>query len=91
MQILQTTTTSYVKLNGNKIYEFIYGSHQCLFQDMQLSKTEDVVSILFFFFFTVIGGKNVYLRLSVNGECDNKASIWETLKKEVPWCHHNGC
>ncbi|XP_015777409.1 PREDICTED: roundabout homolog 1-like [Acropora digitifera] len=31
----------------------------------------------------LIGGKKVYLRLSVNGECDNQAYIWETLKKEL--------
>ena len=34
-------------------------------------------------FFTVIGGKNIYLRLSVSGECDKKVSVWETLVKEV--------
>ncbi|XP_067056838.1 fibroblast growth factor receptor 2-like isoform X2 [Acropora muricata] len=32
----------------------------------------------------LIGGKNIYLRLSVSGECDNKASVWETLVKELP-------
>ena len=36
-----------------------------------------------FCLFTVIGGKNVYLRLSVSGECGNKTSVWETLQKEV--------
>ena len=38
-----------------------------------------------FCLFTVIGGVNVYLRLSVSEECDNKDSVWETLKKEVPY------
>ncbi|XP_015777403.1 PREDICTED: fibroblast growth factor receptor 4-like isoform X16 [Acropora digitifera] len=32
----------------------------------------------------LIGGKNIYLRLSVSGKCDNKASVWETLVKELP-------
>ena len=36
-----------------------------------------------FCLFTVIGGKNVYLRLSVSGNCDNKDSVWEILQKEV--------
>ena len=36
-----------------------------------------------FCLFTVIGGKNVYLRLSVSGECDNKDSVREILQKEV--------
>ena len=40
---------------------------------------------LFIFFFTVIGGKNIYLRLSVNGESENKDSLWEAIEKEVPW------
>ncbi|KAK2557504.1 hypothetical protein P5673_020251, partial [Acropora cervicornis] len=31
-----------------------------------------------------IGGKNIYLRLSVSGECDKKDSVWETLEKELP-------
>ncbi|XP_067033062.1 fibroblast growth factor receptor 1-like isoform X2 [Acropora muricata] len=31
----------------------------------------------------LIGGNNIYLRLSVSGECDNKASVWETLVKEL--------
>ncbi|XP_044180357.1 fibroblast growth factor receptor 2-like [Acropora millepora] len=31
----------------------------------------------------LIGGKNVYLRLSVSGECDKKDSVWETLQKEL--------
>ncbi|XP_074634650.1 uncharacterized protein LOC141893174 [Acropora palmata] len=31
-----------------------------------------------------IGGRNIYLRLSVSGECDNKESVWETLEKELP-------
>ena len=35
--------------------------------------------------FTVIGGKNVYLRLSLTGECDGKDSVWEALRKEVPY------
>ena len=33
--------------------------------------------------FTVIGGKNVYLRLSLAGECDRKDFVWMTLQKEV--------
>ena len=33
--------------------------------------------------FTVIGGKNVYLRVSLTGECDSKDSLWEMLQKEV--------
>ena len=36
-----------------------------------------------FCLFTVIGGENVYLRLSVSEECGNKDSVWGTLKKEV--------
>ena len=32
---------------------------------------------------SVIGGKNVYLRLSVSEECDNEDSIWKILQKEV--------
>ena len=36
-----------------------------------------------FCLFTVIGGKNVYLRLSVSGNCDNKDSVWEILQEEV--------
>jgi len=31
----------------------------------------------------VIGGKNIYLRLSVSGECDKRVSVWETLLKEL--------
>ncbi|XP_044180712.1 lachesin-like isoform X4 [Acropora millepora] len=31
----------------------------------------------------LIGGKNVYLRLSVSGNCDNKDSVWEILKEEL--------
>jgi len=31
----------------------------------------------------LIGGKNVYLRLSVSGNCDNKDSVWEILQKEL--------
>ncbi|XP_067030320.1 fibroblast growth factor receptor 3-like isoform X2 [Acropora muricata] len=31
----------------------------------------------------VIGGKNIYLRLSVSGECEKKVSVWETLVKEL--------
>ena len=33
--------------------------------------------------FSVVGGKNIYLRLSVSGKCDNKDSVWEMLQKEV--------
>ena len=33
--------------------------------------------------FTVIGGKNVFLRLSLSGECENKDSVWKILQKEV--------
>lgn len=33
--------------------------------------------------FTVIGGNNVYLRLSVSGKCDDKDFIWRKLQKEV--------
>ena len=33
--------------------------------------------------FTVIGGKNIYLRLSVSGDCDDKDSVWERLQEEV--------
>ena len=36
-----------------------------------------------FCLFTVIGGKNIYLRLSVSEECDNKDFVWEMLQKEV--------
>ena len=36
-----------------------------------------------FCLFAVIGGKNVYLRLNMTGECDNKDSVWEMLQKEV--------
>ena len=36
-----------------------------------------------FCLFTVIGGKNIYLRLNMTGECDKKDSVWETLQKEV--------
>jgi len=32
----------------------------------------------------LIGGKNIYLRLSVSGECDKNVSVWETLVKELP-------
>ncbi|XP_015774925.1 PREDICTED: neural cell adhesion molecule 2-like [Acropora digitifera] len=31
----------------------------------------------------LIGGKNVFLRLNMTGECDNKDSVWEMLQKEV--------
>ncbi|XP_067056810.1 fibroblast growth factor receptor 3-like isoform X1 [Acropora muricata] len=31
----------------------------------------------------LIGGKNVYLRLSVSGNCDNKDSVWEILQEEL--------
>ncbi|XP_015749898.1 PREDICTED: interference hedgehog-like isoform X2 [Acropora digitifera] len=31
----------------------------------------------------VIGGKNIYLRLSVSGECDKNVSVWEALVKEI--------
>ena len=37
----------------------------------------------FFFFFTVIGGKNVFLRLSLSGESYSKVSVWKKLQKEV--------
>ncbi|XP_044180726.1 fibroblast growth factor receptor 4-like [Acropora millepora] len=32
----------------------------------------------------LIGGKNIYSRLSVSGECDKNVSVWETLVKELP-------
>ncbi|XP_015764606.1 PREDICTED: fibroblast growth factor receptor 3-like isoform X3 [Acropora digitifera] len=32
----------------------------------------------------LIGGKNIYLRLSVSGQCDKNISVWETLEKELP-------
>ncbi|XP_015751955.1 PREDICTED: fibroblast growth factor receptor 2-like isoform X3 [Acropora digitifera] len=32
----------------------------------------------------LIGGKNIYLRLSVSGECDKNVSVWEALVKELP-------
>ena len=32
---------------------------------------------------TVIGGKNVYLRLNMTGECDNEDSVWENLQNKV--------
>ena len=48
---------------------------------MQRYRNIHVGSILSIF--TVIGGKNVYLRLNMTGECDNKDSVWETLQKEV--------
>ena len=41
-----------------------------------------------FCLFTVIGGKDVYLRLSMSEQCDKKDSVWETLQKEVLW--HKG-
>ncbi|XP_074634424.1 fibroblast growth factor receptor 3-like isoform X2 [Acropora palmata] len=31
----------------------------------------------------LIGGKNIYLRLSVRGKCDNKDSVWKILQKEL--------
>ncbi|XP_015769891.1 PREDICTED: fibroblast growth factor receptor 4-like isoform X11 [Acropora digitifera] len=31
----------------------------------------------------VVGGKKIYLRLSVSGECDKKVPVWETLVKEL--------
>ncbi|XP_067030309.1 uncharacterized protein [Acropora muricata] len=31
----------------------------------------------------LIGGENIYLRLSVSGECDNKDSVWNILQKEL--------
>jgi len=31
----------------------------------------------------VIGGKNVYLRLSVKGACDNKDPVWKKLEEEL--------
>ncbi|XP_044180352.1 uncharacterized protein LOC114972267 isoform X2 [Acropora millepora] len=31
----------------------------------------------------LIGGKNVFLRLNMTGECDNKDSVWEMLQKEL--------
>ena len=48
---------------------------------MQLSQTINKYCLRCFF--TVIGGKNIYLRLSVRGECDKNVSVWETLVKEV--------
>ncbi|XP_074633148.1 hemicentin-1-like isoform X3 [Acropora palmata] len=30
-----------------------------------------------------IGGKNVFLRLSLSGECDHKDSVWKVLQKEL--------
>ena len=53
---------------------------------MQLSLTVEVFSFfcVLFCFFTVIGGKNVYLRLSVKGACDNKDPVWKKLEEEVP-------
>ena len=42
-----------------------------------------------FCLFTVIGGKNVYLSLSVSGECDNKDSVWKILQKEVLHYYYN--
>ena len=42
-----------------------------------------VVVFVVVFFFTVIGGYNVYLRLSINGKCDNKGSVWKKLREEV--------
>ena len=53
---------------------------------------EDVVFISFFdhflcvfcfVFFTVIGGKSIYVRLSVSGECYNNDSVWKKLQEEV--------
>ena len=38
-----------------------------------------------FCFFIVIGGKNVYLELSVNEACDKKDFVWEELQDEVPF------
>ncbi|XP_044180729.1 fibroblast growth factor receptor 4-like [Acropora millepora] len=32
----------------------------------------------------LIGGKKIYLRLSVSGECDKNVSVWEALVKELP-------
>ncbi|XP_044180706.1 fibroblast growth factor receptor 3-like [Acropora millepora] len=32
----------------------------------------------------LIGGKNIYLRLSVIGECDKNISVWDALVKELP-------
>ena len=49
---------------------------------MPLFRTVDVV-FLMFCLVSVIGGENVYLRLSVSGECDNKDSVWKILQKEV--------
>ena len=43
--------------------------------------TIDVGSFLSIF--TVIGGKNIYLRLNMSGECNNTDSVWEALQKEV--------
>ncbi|XP_074634416.1 proto-oncogene tyrosine-protein kinase receptor Ret-like isoform X5 [Acropora palmata] len=31
----------------------------------------------------LIGGYNIYLRLSISGECDDKTPVWETLKNQL--------
>ena len=41
------------------------------------------VGVFFFCSVSVIGGKNVYVRLSVSGECKDHDSVWETLENEV--------
>ena len=37
----------------------------------------------FFCFLTVIGGYNIYVKMSISGECSRKDAVWETLEKEV--------
>ena len=39
--------------------------------------------LCFFCSIPVIGGNNVYVRVSVSGECKNKDSVLETLKNKV--------
>ena len=78
-----------VKLYLTKIYmNKFYGSCQGLFQGCRrccLYIFFQSFSCLFFvlFFFTVIGGKSIYVRLSVSGECYNKDSVWKKLQEEV--------
>ena len=60
----------------------MYLIYLVLFLDLQLFQTMySMLSLLCLF--TVIGGENVYLSLSVSGECDDKDSVWKTLLKEV--------
>ena len=37
----------------------------------------------FLCFLTVIGGYNIYLRMSIGGECRRKNFVWGTIEKEV--------